>query len=728
MTDLTLTEFIFESKMNYTFIEEIGRGGMGIVYLASRNSGGVVDYVVLKTLKTLTEEDEKSLYQEANLAAQLRHENIVKTYGLESIPLSALPEPFLNSLGALSYVKSKDQSRKKLRRINFKRKEAQQIEQLETSREGEKKLLLMVMDYIDGINLNSFHHEHVYQSLLIPVPLGAFVISRIARALSYSHNYLIHRDISPENILINTQGICKLSDFGIAVATRQQPDYWAGKLAYMAPEQLFNQPIDERIDLFSLGSVAYQILTGIPLIQVDPYESFEEQIGSVKKQFSDGIVPPCEVRSDIPKELSNIIMKMLFMNPNKRYQRASSVANDLEKEYLYAKGYGPTNNSLSTYMTIFENRFAMYNEEQLDQLSFLSNSNGEIQIKRQLDVEGYTREGMKLLEKRKDSEIYRQIQAQSRMKEISTAQREKRSPFLKVKYLDNVIESFMITESPITVGSGNDTVFLEEGGILPRHVTLIKSSSGNPLLKCISRDHPVNINENEETQKELREGDKVKLGSYVMFFIKQSAYQESSQGSTFTLDERLDLKEIAMGTNYTLKLSPNPQTFTLMARLVDQILASTNLGELKLGIIPTSFVEALQLLKTEETSIFVKILKTPVRLIFNCKGFTEEGYLKLIGNFRKHRQRLIQEIANAENVISGESQGFSLEEDLLSSTVASKKEFFKKEEKPKEESDEFDFDMEDVDPSMLAATLIVHAFDRIEFKKQSNEVEFVVYL
>lgn len=115
MSDASTLEldFQFESQTTFTFIEEIGRGGMGIVYLAARNSGGVIDYVVLKTLKSLTPQDEKALQQEANLAAKLRHENIVKTYGLESIALSALPEEFLMSLGALSYVKSNQQLRKK---------------------------------------------------------------------------------------------------------------------------------------------------------------------------------------------------------------------------------------------------------------------------------------------------------------------------------------------------------------------------------------------------------------------------------------------------------------------------------------------------------------------------------------------------------------------------------------------------------------------------------------
>ena len=125
MSVRTLTDFNFESQTTYAFVEEIGRGGMGIVYLASRNSGGVADYVVLKTLKTLGDQDENALRQEANLAAQLRHENIVKTYGLESIPLSAMPKSFLANLGALSYVKSPDEhERKQVRRVNFNGKRA----------------------------------------------------------------------------------------------------------------------------------------------------------------------------------------------------------------------------------------------------------------------------------------------------------------------------------------------------------------------------------------------------------------------------------------------------------------------------------------------------------------------------------------------------------------------------------------------------------------------------
>ena len=373
----------------------------------------------------------------------------------------------------------------------------------------------MVMDYIDGINLNAFHYEHLYQSLLIPVYLGAFIVSRIARALAYAHKYLIHRDISPENILINTQGICKLSDFGIAVASRQQPDYWAGKLAYMAPEQLFNRPIDERIDIFSLGCVAYQVLTGIPLVYPMPNLNVDDQIDNVKKRLAAGIIPPHEVRHDIPVELSEIIKKMLAVNPDQRYQRANTVASDLEKNFLYAKGYGPTNNSLATYMTIFENRFTMYNEDQLEQLSFLKGSNGEVEIRRTLDIDGYTENGRELIKQREDSEIYKQLQARERIKQMVLVQQEQKYPYLKVKYLDNVIESLAIDQyKDITVGSGKSMIVrLEDSGIAEHHST-VKYCDGSVFLHVVGSRSEVKINNKVVDQKELREGDKIKLGDH----------------------------------------------------------------------------------------------------------------------------------------------------------------------------------------------------------------------
>ena len=88
---MDLSGLKFGSSSNYTILSEIGRGGMGIVFLAEKDSEGVVDLVALKTIRTKSADQEKRLREEANIATGLRHENIVKTYGLESIPYSQNP-------------------------------------------------------------------------------------------------------------------------------------------------------------------------------------------------------------------------------------------------------------------------------------------------------------------------------------------------------------------------------------------------------------------------------------------------------------------------------------------------------------------------------------------------------------------------------------------------------------------------------------------------------------
>jgi serine/threonine protein kinase len=719
-------EFQFESQTTYTFLEELGRGGMGIVYLAERNSGGVIDYVVLKTLKSLTKEDEDALRQEASLAALLRHENIVKTYGLEAIPLSGLPHTFLKSLGALSYIRDEEEERGGLRRLNFKRmRSGKEGTTLLKSNKDEKNLLLIAMDYIDGTNLRSLHYEHLYQSLLLPVLMSAFIISRIARALAYAHHYLIHRDISPENILLNTQGICKLSDFGIAVASHQQPDYWAGKLSYMAPEQIYDQPIDERIDIFSLGSLAYQLLTGIPLVEMPQDVSFEEQIKAVKQQINDGFVPPAMVRSDIPEELSQIVMKMIQPVPQRRYQRGNEIANDLEKKYLYAKGYGPTNNSLATYLNIFENRFASYNEGQLEQLSFLKNDKGETQIKRTLQLSDYLETGLKLLDKRRNSEVYKRLKATAHLRQVQAMNREERLAYLKVKYLDNVIESFPVTNA-LTIGlSENMDVCLNDKAIAPHHCTLHRSGQ-NLVLKAAQRDAQMNINGVAMQERELKDGDKIKIASYFLFFINQKP-SEWQPGHRFSLDHDVDMAtECLQAKDFLVTFTPQPEAFTRLARLADYMLSTTDLNELKLGIIPTALVESVQLLQGEANneSFQLHVMRRPIYLIFNCVNVSERGYCAFLQTFKKHREHLAQELEQKEKKglekESGDVELFN--EDHRTGKTGKIPVVTGKDPLA-------DMDIgEDFDPSKLAAELIVHSFDRIELHKEKREVELVVYI
>ena len=105
MDDFALRGFSFPSSSSYTIVEELGRGGMGVVYLVEKNCGGVLDYVVFKSFKTLDDEQEARLRNEANIATFLRHENIVKTYGLEYCKLSDMPEQFRKNLNVRNLPK-----------------------------------------------------------------------------------------------------------------------------------------------------------------------------------------------------------------------------------------------------------------------------------------------------------------------------------------------------------------------------------------------------------------------------------------------------------------------------------------------------------------------------------------------------------------------------------------------------------------------------------------------
>src|SRR6185295_15936337 len=255
----------------------------------------------------------------------------------------------------------------------------------------EQKLLLMVMDYIEGTDVRTFQNDHFKRDLLLPAPLAAFIVSRIARSLAYAHQTIIHRDISPENLLLNTQGVVKLSDFGVAVEHKEEG--LIGKISYMSPEQIDGQAVDARTDIYSLGLVLYMLLTGVFPQKVPLRMAPNDRVEYVRKLFAKPYLAPHKVRTDVPEPISEICMKMLARDRDKRFARAESVARDLEQKYLYAKGFGPTNNSLQAYLEIFDAQFKEITPEQLQQLPFL---HGE--LKRPVSHVFYTPEGKAALD------------------------------------------------------------------------------------------------------------------------------------------------------------------------------------------------------------------------------------------------------------------------------------------------------------------------------------------
>ena len=408
----SLADLSFQSGSAFAFIEEIGSGGMGIVYLAKKHCEGVSDLVVLKTIRTMTNRQIEALKAEANIAAALRHENIVRTYGLEAIPFENLPEEFQKEISTLKKGYGKRGSKKRteagtrgmelLTDLRMGRSQAmtdleeQHFLARETDYQG-KRLYLVVMEYIEGWDLREIHGNHIKEGLLLPIKLNAFIISRICRALEYAHEYIVHRDISPENILVSDQGVTKLTDFGIAVAADQEIFGLAGKIQYMAPEQVRYDQIDNRSDIFSLGLVAYYLLTGISLFAAPMGLTFEEQAAYYEKLLTKKILPPHEVCLDVPEEYSGIIMKMLEFDPDTRYQTIEKVGSDIEKKCLYGEGFGPTNNSLAAYMKIFESGFKIYTKQDLQQLTFLKNDEKKYRLKRKISKRLYSDKGRRLI-------------------------------------------------------------------------------------------------------------------------------------------------------------------------------------------------------------------------------------------------------------------------------------------------------------------------------------------
>lgn len=429
----------FPSSSTYHFVQEIGRGGMGIVFLAEKDCEGVMDYVVLKTIRNLSQEQTDRLKQEANIATSLRHENIVKTYGLESIAYSELPENIRQVID--NYHFEVGSVRKKLSVPSFAQRRAilegkpvgatgmehhiapvrppvrrlQPVIHVVEKKKDPRRLYLLAMDYVEGTDLRSLHHEHLEKFTLIPCPLTAFVISRICRALAYAHEHIVHRDVTPENVLINNQGVAKLTDFGVAVTGAEAIQLFAGKLNYMSPEQVANEQLDGRSDIFSLGLVAYEILTGINLLQTPVGMPLLQQIQYLQASFQQPFPAPHEVRKDIPEVLSAIVMKMLKVDKNQRYRSAQDVGNDLEQKYLYAAGFGPTNNSLAAYMRIFDLGWKVVSQDQMRQLAFLKGKDGRIELKRPLQLADYTKAGWDWIVQRKGTALYSALAALQQM-------------------------------------------------------------------------------------------------------------------------------------------------------------------------------------------------------------------------------------------------------------------------------------------------------------------------
>ncbi|HVR02107.1 MAG TPA: protein kinase, partial [Polyangia bacterium] len=182
------------------------------------------------------------------------------------------------------------------------------------------------------------------------------VIMQVCEGLDYAHNkrdaqgrelHLVHRDISPQNVLIGYEGEVKLIDFGIAKAagkaSKTQAGILKGKFGYMSPEQVRGLPIDRRSDIFSMGIVMYELLTNERLFVGESDFSTLEKVRNVE------IMPPSSYNKKIPSELERIVLKVLPKDPEDRYQNAIDLHDDLQS-FLHKIGEFYSRKDLAAWM------------------------------------------------------------------------------------------------------------------------------------------------------------------------------------------------------------------------------------------------------------------------------------------------------------------------------------------------------------------------------------------
>lgn len=259
----------------YEIIELIGRGGMAYVYKAKDRK--LNRYVAVKVLREEYTENEqfiKKFDRESQAAAGLSHPNIVSVYdvGVE---------------GDIYYI---------------------------------------IMEYVDGITLKQYLNKKGH---LDYKEATRFIID-VAAALKCAHEHkIIHRDIKPHNILLTRDLVPKVADFGIARAitssTVTMTNQTMGSVHYISPEQARGGFVDERSDLYSLGIMYYELLTG----QL-PFDE-ENTVTIAIKHIQEELVPPKEILLDIPASVNDIVVKLTHKKPEDRYQNMDELIDDLEK-------------------------------------------------------------------------------------------------------------------------------------------------------------------------------------------------------------------------------------------------------------------------------------------------------------------------------------------------------------------------------------------------------------
>jgi len=275
----------------YTLFERIGRGGMADVFKGrTRGPAGFERiFVVKRILPSLSDDPAfvRMFVEEAKMSARLNHPNIVQVFELGSV-------------------------------------------------EGE---FFISMEHVSGHDLSETMRA-LWRTSGAPRPeLVAYIGREICRALGYAHGLtdergqllgMIHRDVSPSNVMLSYEGAVKLLDFGIAKALSDAPDparggTLKGKYAYMAPEQTEGENVDRRIDIFAAGIVLHEVLTGRRLFKG------QNDMQTIERVRSCQVRPPSASNPACPPLLDAILLRALARDPDDRFQTADEMADALDE-------------------------------------------------------------------------------------------------------------------------------------------------------------------------------------------------------------------------------------------------------------------------------------------------------------------------------------------------------------------------------------------------------------
>jgi eukaryotic-like serine/threonine-protein kinase len=264
----------------YTLLRPLARGGMGEIQLAAAGEVGGFEKlcVIKKVLAEHTDESKANRFlDEAKVVIRLSHTNLVSVFDVGKA-------------------------------------------------DGE---FYIAMEFLEGHDLGAVWNKCAEKKARFPVDIALFIVREVCRGLAYAHTYgglnLVHRDVTPPNIMISYFGEVKLTDFGLARSRLKQeftaPGVVYGRLAYLAPEQARGTPVDARTDLYSVGIIMWELLTGSQLFRV----SAADPVTAISIVRNPQVEPPSKRVPRLPPSLDELVMKALAVSPSDRFQTAEDM-------------------------------------------------------------------------------------------------------------------------------------------------------------------------------------------------------------------------------------------------------------------------------------------------------------------------------------------------------------------------------------------------------------------